>query len=340
MGKVARNHPKPRRRPANGGKRQEPNVNGTPRKSPAAPVNLRAEWPRWALGGLLLAAAFVWAYWPTLIELVRTWEREPDYSHGYLVLPVAILFLWARRDTFPGFRSNLIWPGMLLIGISLAMRYGAALVYIDAVDGWSILVWAAGVAWLLGGWKLAYWCWPSIAFLAFMIPLPYRTERWLSLPLQRVATKLSCWSLQILGQPALPEGNTIWLSGNQLEVEDACSGMRIFVGIIALAFVYLVLVRQSWWHKLLLIASILPIALISNATRIVVTGLLFQFTTSDLAHRFTHDVAGWAMMPLAAALFGLVVWYINLLVYRADQVSVGELVRRERKDSPPQVQPS
>ena len=34
----------------------------------------------------------------------------------------------------------------------------------------------------------------------------------------------------------------------------------------------------------------------SNAARIVATGLLFQFTTSEAAHQFAHDLAGWAMI--------------------------------------------
>lgn len=99
------------------------------------------------------------------------------------------------------------------------------------------------MVWFLSGANVLWWSLPSIVFLWFMVPLPYGMERWLSLPLQRVATELSCWVLHCLGQPALAEGNTILLNDFQLEVEQACSGLRIFVGIMALAFVYLVLIR-------------------------------------------------------------------------------------------------
>jgi hypothetical protein len=81
-----------------------------------------------------------------------------------------------------------------------------------------------------------------------MIPLPFRLETMLSLPLQRVATDVSCWVLQCLSQPALAEGNTILLNDFRFEVAQACSGLRIFVGIAALAFAFIVIVRRPCWQ--------------------------------------------------------------------------------------------
>ena len=306
-------------------------VTNKPPEQPLAATDIN--WPRWVAGAVLVAAAFVWAYWPTIGRLVRAWEEQPDYSHGYLVVPVAVWFLWTRRESFPSFASRFAWAGLLIVALSIAMRYAGALVYLDAVDAWSMLLWVAGMAWFLGGWNLLRWSAPSIAFLWFMIPLPFRVERWLSLPLQSVATKISCWSLQCLGQPALSEGHTILLGEHHLEVEEACSGLRIFVGIAALAFAYLVLVRRTWWEKLLLVASILPIALIANATRIVMTGLLFQYTTGELAHRFSHDFSGWAMIPFAAFLFAAFLWYLGKLVREVEPLDVRAALRSSQAAS-------
>src|SRR4030042_5600683 len=105
------------------------------------------------VGALLLAMRFAWAYWPTLVELVGAWNREPDYSHGFFVVPLALFFLWARRDSFPGPAAHMAWPGLILIAASIGVRMLAARFFIDAVDGWSILFWVAGVVWLFGGWR-------------------------------------------------------------------------------------------------------------------------------------------------------------------------------------------
>ncbi len=273
--------------------------------------------------------SFVWSYWPALMLMVETWDREPDYSHGYFVIPLAIFFLWVRRDSFPGWSPGLYWAGLIPIVASILFRAAGAFAYVDAVDGWSILVWVAGIVWLFFGWKVLRWALPSVAFLWFMIPLPFRLEQALSLPLQGFATKLSCWALQFLGQPALAEGNTILLGDARLEVAQACSGLRIFVGIFALAYAYVVLVRRSWWIKGMLLASVIPIALIANSTRIVVTGLLNQYISGEAAHEFTHDMSGWIMIPFAALLFAIVLWYLGKLIREVDQLDVGKIIRRE-----------
>lgn len=275
-----------------------------------------------------ILATFLWAYWPALVKMVDAWDQQPDYSHGYFVVPLALYFCWARRGRFPSKAAGrIVWPGLLVILLSIAIRIAGARYYVDAIDAWSMVVWAAGVVWLLGGWRVFLWASPSIGFLFFMIPLPWSAERWLSLPLQRIATWLSTWVFQVLGQPAIAEGNTIWLGDYQLEVEQACSGLRIFVGIFALAFAYVILVRRAWWERVLLLISALPIALVANSTRIVVTGLLYQWVSGDAAHKFTHDISGWVMIPYAALLFALVLWYLDNFTREMEAIKPGEVLR-------------
>jgi len=278
----------------------------------------------WGIVALLVGA---WAYLPTLIEIVRAWNREADYSHGFLVVPVAIFFLWARRARFPGISAPDYWLGFGLIGLSFLTRYLGALFFMEFVDGYSILVWLAGAVALVGGRQLLVWSLPSIAFLFFMIPLPYGIETMMSAPLQRVATKLTSFTLQTLGHSAFAEGNVILIGDQRLEVAQACSGLRLFMTIVAIAYGYVLLVRRTWWEKGILILSILPIAIISNSTRIVVTGLLFQYTSGDAAHKFAHDYAGYAMIVWAAALFGLVLWYLKLLIREDEIMDMSVLVR-------------
>ena len=281
----------------------------------------------WWCMGAAIGFVFIFSYLPTLRELVDTWEKEPDYSHGYLVIPLSLAFLWIRRDSFPGWRPRIYLGGLLLIGISIAMRVAGRALFLNPVDGWSIAVWAAGATWLIFGLRVLYWATPSIAFLIFMVPLPFRMETWLSIPLQKVATKVSCFALQLMGQPALTEGNVIFLGEQQLFVAEACSGMRIFIGILALAFAYLVLIRRSWWERILLLAAVLPIAVFANVSRIVLTAVLYQLVSGEVAHQFSHDWTGFVMIPYAAAIFAIVIWYVGRLVPQVELLDVGQALR-------------
>ena len=260
-----------------------------------------------------LVIGCVWAYWPTWAHLIHVWETVPDYSHGWLVIPISALILYVRRDSMPKMWEGIAWTGMLLIVTSVVLRWISGVLYVEAFDGYTIVLWAAGCVWLLCGWKMFYWALPSILFLLMMIPWPFRAERLFSHGLQTVATKMSTWSLQFLGQPAIAEGHTILLGEHQLEVEQACSGLRIFISIIALCFAYVVISRSAWWEKLILVLCIAPIALVANTTRIVVTGLLYQMASTEWGAKFSHDLSGYLMVPFAAGLFWLVLWYLSKL---------------------------
>jgi exosortase len=274
----------------------------------------------------ILVGTFFWSYWPVLQELVTAWNREPDYSHGYFVLPVAAYFLWTRRQTFPGFTTMLAWIGLAIIAVASSVRIAASLWYLTPVEAWTMPLWLAGFCGLLGGWKLIRWSMPGLLFLGFMIPLPYRAESMLSYPLQRAATHLSCWLLQFFGQAAFSEGNVIIVNDMELLIAEACSGVRIFVSIIAIAFAYAVLIRRPWWFKAAVFAAVLPVTLIANALRIAITGVLLTHVSGEAAHRFSHDMAGFAMIPLAAAIFALVIWYLGRLIVETESVLTSELL--------------
>jgi exosortase len=279
----------------------------------------------WLIAGAGMLSTFLWAYWPTLGALVTQWVNQPDYSHGFLVMPLAIFFLWTRRDRFPTGKVRPSIVGLAVIGFACVLRIAAGAYYLTPLDGWTIPLWAAGAIWLLFGWHVLIWSLPSIAFLWFMVPIPFAAESWLSVPLQKVATKLSTACLIMLGQPVLAEGNTIWIGDKQLFIEEACSGLRIFVGVFALAFAFALFSNWSWWQKALALAAALPIAIVANVTRIVATALLYQFASSQAASRFMHDLSGIIMIPLAAAMFWMFLTYLDRLFPKVEVLSAFEV---------------
>ncbi len=262
-----------------------------------------------AEGGLVLFA--VWAYWPVLTEIVTTWFSDPDYTHGLFVVPIALWLLWARRNDLPPNSTSVAWIALTLPVLAGLMRYLAGRFYLPQVDAWSIPIWIAGVVWLFHGVRCLTWAAPSIAFLWFAMPLPGRLEEAVSAPLQRLAASLSTSGLLLLGQPAVADGTTILLGDNTLDVERACSGLRMFYGMFALAVACVAVTRPRRWKAAIVLLSAVPIAVAANALRIVVTGLLVQHASNAAAARFTHDLAGLFMIALAAVAFMLLLWFLK-----------------------------
>jgi exosortase len=294
------------------------------------PLSLTANQLRGFCGASLLALAAIWAFWPTLGWLVRTWMTQPDYSHGFLVPLVGIWLLWVRRGSCPVEDARWNWTALVLILASVGLRAAGAAFYVEAVDGWALVVWIAGVVALTCGWKMTRWAAPAIVFLLFMVPLPFRLEHSLSQPLQQIATRGSVFVLETLGQPAFAEGNSILIHEHVLEVERACAGLRIFVGIIAVAFAAAVVSRRSRVERSILLLSAIPVALAANVARIVITALFFSYGPATFARSFAHDGAGWLMVPLALILIGLVKWYLSRLIVDRQSIDVTDLVDRGR----------
>jgi|SanBayMetagenome_1026888.scaffolds.fasta_scaffold00007_21 exosortase len=278
----------------------------------------------WVALGLGLLGLF-WGYAPTISELAATWEREPDYSHGWFVVPIVGYLLWNMKSSMPPLKAGLHFGGLVMVLLIVALRVFAGWAYFDSLDGWTIPLTVIALAWVFGGRGFMFWALPALGFLFFMVPLPFRIENELSRPLQWIATSASTFVLQLMGQPAISEGTTILLGEQVLEVERACSGLRIFIGVFALSYVYAMLTSRNVWEGVAIVVCAIPIALISNMTRIVITGLCYQWFSGELARKFSHDLAGFFMIGVAAALFGLFVFYIRWLIQDAqtlDQVAL------------------
>ena len=280
--------------------------------------------PRWVLGlsvGLGLLAV-LWAYWDpwsqttTLGQIVHDWEHKPVYSHGYLVPLFALLLLGLRRGKLKEGDRSPSWWGLLPMGLAGILRMAGGALYIEWFDDLSLLPTLAGVCLLIGGQQALKWAAPSILFLFFMLPLPYRVEIALQIPLQRLGTLASCYTLQTIGLPAYAEGNQIHgIAAHPLEVEQACSGLGMMMVFFALcaAVVYFISQRPLWERALVLLSAG-PIALIANVLRISVTGTLYALGFDRAAHIVHDQLSAWLMMPAALGLLWLELWFFSKLV--------------------------
>lgn len=295
---------------------------------------LALDWKLVASSIAMLAATIIYALWPTLAWAEMAWRLEPDYSHGYLILPLACILLWLRRETFPGLRERCEPVGLLLVLVSIAMRIAGRFLYMDFLDGYSLVPLIAGLVWFLCGFPALKWSAPAIVFLLLLVPLPYRFETGLSWELQGVATGLSTGFLRVLGLPAISEGHTIWLGENRLMVAEACSGMRIFVGMLALATFWAATVKRCWLDRFILLGAAIPLALLVNAMRITATGVLYEWFSSANARQVIHDWSGFLMIPLAAGLLWCLKAYWENLYRPVVVETAGESLRRTQDALP------
>jgi exosortase len=274
-------------------------------------------WPLAALGGLLL-----WAYLPMLSVFAEKWIHDPQYSHGLLV-PLFSAYL-VRRAWKAGSLTMNPMPslGYGLLVVALVMRVVAGSILFHQLDAASLLLVFVGVSLIIGGRPLLQRTWPAIAFLVFMIPLPYELERNVGQPLKVAATASSTYLLQTLGQPAIRDGNLILIDEVRLGVVDACSGLKMLMTFAAFSVGAVLLLERSRFEKLMVLLGIIPIAIVSNVLRITATGLSYAIFTNKNTVEFLHDLHGWLMMPVGLALLALELWALKKLVVEPETNSL------------------
>lgn len=165
------------------------------------------------------------------------------------------------------------------------------------LDQYSILFCLAGMALLVGGRQVLRWAWPSILFLFFMIPLPGPVASKLRDPLQTLSTVLSVGVIQTLGIPCSRMGHVIQLENHQLEVAEACSGLRMMMLFFAVCVGAAFVMRRPLWERIVAVASAVPIAILANVVRVSVTAGCHRFVSPQWGEQ-VHDAAGLFMMPL------------------------------------------
>ena len=282
------------------------------------------------LFGLGVVVALAWAYWPVLREMARKWSDDPQYSHAYLVPVFALYLVFQRRRLSNETNLQPTWWGLPLLVAGVGLRLAGAYFFIDWVEAASLLPTLAGATLLLAGRSGLRQSWPGIAFLFFMIPLPYAAETALSQPMQRMATTVSTYFLQTLGRPALSEGNIIIINDSQIGVVEACNGLGMMLLFFALAVAVAIVVRRSFLEKAFIVASAAPIAVVVNAIRITVGGLLYELVASPWLDKAFHDyLAAWLMMGLA-----LTFLWLELLALSHLFMTVGSASKRLQMQKP------
>lgn len=269
-----------------------------------------------------MASVLAFVYFSVLGKLGRDWWHEENYSHGLLVPFIIGYIIWIEFDALKAARQKpAFWLGgglivaallMLMVGTLGAELYAQRLSLMMMLAGVTIYFWGLRVLQLL-----------AVPFLLLFlaVPIPTILFNQIAMPLQSIASKMAIWGIQILEIPSVREGNVIEILPRgamtivKLEVVEACSGIRSLMTLITIALILGYFTRRNtktgsllsylkdfdFWRILILMLSAVPIAIVTNASRVAATGWMTYEYGRQAAEGFSHNVAGW-LVYLAALL--------------------------------------
>ena len=254
-----------------------------------------------------VAAGLVLIFWPLFVHLYGLWFGDDTYyAHGVIVPICAGLIVWDRWDRIAAIQTNGSNWALIPLAVTLYvswiatrtdMRFFQSILLILAI--------AFALAFILG-WRMLGKLFIPLGYLGFGLPILDRFALDYTQPVQRMSTDLSYQLLKLTAQdPYRADPSTIMLGNFTLDVGVPCSGIKLLLAVAAIATFFVLIARLRWWANVILVASILPIALLVNALRISMIGIVGNYWGDTAGHQF-HDYSGYIGLAVCfGILYGL-----------------------------------
>jgi len=247
------------------------------------------------------AALLIAGSYTTLKLLVYIWATNEDVGHGFFVPVVAGWIAWQRRDRILAMDLKPAWWGLGVMAWGIFQGYVGTVGAELFLQFTAVLVLLVGLLLTIGGTPLVRALAFPLLLLPFMVPIPQVIYTSITFPLQLFASWVAEGALNFMGYPVLREGNILELASQKLSVAEACSGIRSLLSLSFLSLVYAYFFDTRVWMRWVMLAATVPIAILANAGRVTITGMLSEINP-DLARGFFHELEGWVIFLIAGVM--------------------------------------
>jgi exosortase len=231
---------------------------------------------------------------PALRLLSYVWTSSDYLAHGYLIPVTSGALVWLRRERI---RENLANPttsawGPPLVLLAALLQAGAVLAEAGTAAGVGMVLTLGATVYAVGGPRLSRTLLVPLGLLLLMVPPPIYLQDRLLFGLKGLVVRSAVELLQSVGYSVAATGNRLFVPGHELFVADACSGLTSIVTLLPLGVVVAYLLSHGVWRRLLIVASVVPIAVAGNVARVVITVALVASRDISYAQGMLHESFG------------------------------------------------
>lgn len=232
-----------------------------------------------------------------LAWMVERWtddiEYGGDYSHGWLIPFLSGYVIWRRRKELAAAEKKISYAGLGVVVASLLLHWLGAKAQQTRLSLFALVGLSWGIPFYLCGWQVARRLIFPCAYLIFCIPFNFLDT--ITHPLRLFATDASAVLLNGIGIGVEASGarlHSLTPGGFDLDVADACSGIRSLTAITALTAIYANITQYRAWKQWTIFALSMPLALAGNIVRVFTTGIVAEMFGTDTAMHLYHDFSG------------------------------------------------
>jgi exosortase D (VPLPA-CTERM-specific) len=259
--------------------------------------------------GTIITIGILWLYYYPLSLVAEQVAESEDYSFGLLLPLVAAYITYLKWPEIRRTPRRPSWIGLAVMALGFALYVVGdflAIIYLPSV---SFIVVIAGIICLLTGRRILRLLWFPLFLLFLMVPLPAVLMKSLTLKLQLLSSLLASDLLQAAGILVVRHGNVIDLGVRQLQVVEACSGLRYLLSLFALGIIYCYFFQRRYWKATILLLSLIPASIMANAFRVAAMAIFPVLSVEG----FWHSFSGWLIFIFAFGLLALTNWLLNYL---------------------------
>ncbi|VAW52092.1 Eight transmembrane protein EpsH / EpsI protein [hydrothermal vent metagenome] len=260
----------------------------------------------------LVSMLYFYLYEHGLNRMVNSWFEREEYSHGIMIPMITLFLVWQKKDILETckFEGSNFGVGVVFFGVLL--------VFLGEVSAITVFI-QYGFVFIISGVVLSYMGMTAFkqiavpfALLFFMIPLPAIIFQELSQYLQLISTQIGVFVIRLFSISVYVEGNVIDLGIYQLQVVEACNGLRYLFPLMTLGFIAAYFYKVETWKRVVVFLSSVPITVLMNSFRIGVIGVTVEYWGIEMAEGFLHEFEGWIIFMACA---GLMLFEMLLFAY-------------------------
>jgi len=228
-------------------------------------------------------------------DILHIAMRDEESSQVFLVPLVAVWLVWVRRRRLTHAHLRGTWAGCLII-LAGAILYciGDLFLVQSFWHGGAVIILIGCVITIMGRDLLKQFL-PAIIAILFVVPVPGRVRQRIAIPMETTTAAVTQHVYETLGLSIERSGNTLTLNGHEVDIVEACNGLRMVVALTLVSYAFAWGTPLRWYVRLIVLALSPISAILCNVVRLVPTVYLYGYHPGEFAGRF-HDLSGWVML--------------------------------------------
>lgn len=299
---------------------RDPNVRAQARNvSESSTSSHRNTWRFW--GGACFVIVLLAAFGQPLLGLANYAANSSLHSYILLIPFVTGYLLYLRRDQLPKERLTDLPLGILALsgglGVFLLTHWLGFAGRVPADNYYFVLLTisflcclAAGFFFFFGRAWMRAAAFP-LAYLIFMVPMPDAMADTLESASKYASAEVANVLFHLSGTPILRAGRVFQLPNITIEVAQECSGIRSSWVLLMTGILAANLFLKTSWRRIVLVACIIPLAILRNGFRILVIGLLCVNAGPQMIHSPIHTRGGPVFFVLSLLPLFLLLWWLR-----------------------------